>query len=226
MDDILYDDVKALIDGDFGDDRILKQIFRACKNNEVVSKYEKNYVRELTEKYFGKKRELELTPSLEDKTALVPDVVLPDYTAMQYAQTLKVKSSKFSRLKSKKRKIIFGVIIILLAGMVISAVPSTIKNSQTDTALEGLVIETDLTSYNNKDIISIYGTSDVSDTVNLSINNSGGQTIWSEQVYIKNNGKYSTLVIAGGSGWEDSGTYSLNANDGKNTESIVFNFIS
>ena len=45
MTDMLLDDVNSLLDGDFGDDRILKQIARACKNNEVISNYERNYVK-------------------------------------------------------------------------------------------------------------------------------------------------------------------------------------
>ena len=40
MTDSLLDDVTSLLEGDFGDDRILKQIARACKNNEVISNYE------------------------------------------------------------------------------------------------------------------------------------------------------------------------------------------
>ena len=54
-DDLLLNDVNSLLDGDFGDDRILKQIARACKNNEVISNYERNYVQNLVEQYFGKK---------------------------------------------------------------------------------------------------------------------------------------------------------------------------
>ena len=55
MNDMLLDDVTSLLDGDFGDDRILKQISRACKNNEVISNYERNYVQKLAEQYLGKK---------------------------------------------------------------------------------------------------------------------------------------------------------------------------
>ena len=54
MIDSLHDDVKALLDKDFGDDRILKQIFRACENNEIISNYERNYVRKLSEKHLGR----------------------------------------------------------------------------------------------------------------------------------------------------------------------------
>jgi len=57
MSDMLLDDVNSLLDGDFGDDRILKQIARACKNNEVISNYERNYVQKLAEQYLGKKPE-------------------------------------------------------------------------------------------------------------------------------------------------------------------------
>ena len=55
MDESLFDDVNSLLDGDFGDDRILKQIHRACKNNEVISNYERNYVQKLAEQYLCKK---------------------------------------------------------------------------------------------------------------------------------------------------------------------------
>jgi len=55
MTDSLLNDVKALLDKDFGDDRILKQICRACENDEVISNYERNYVRKLAEKTSRKK---------------------------------------------------------------------------------------------------------------------------------------------------------------------------
>ncbi len=54
MTDPLFDDVKALLEKDFGDDRILKQISRACENNEVISNYERNYVKNLAEKHLRK----------------------------------------------------------------------------------------------------------------------------------------------------------------------------
>lgn len=55
MADSLLDDVKALLDKDFGDDRILKQICRACEHNEIISNYERNYVKQLAEKHLGRK---------------------------------------------------------------------------------------------------------------------------------------------------------------------------
>ena len=76
MDESLFDDVNSLLDGDFGDDRILKQIHRACKNNEVISNYERNYVQKLAEQYLGKKPKISSKVS-ENTTPKVPDVVIP-----------------------------------------------------------------------------------------------------------------------------------------------------
>ena len=52
----ILDDVKDLLDGDFGDDRILKDVYRACQNGEVISNYERKYVRDLTKLYLKDKR--------------------------------------------------------------------------------------------------------------------------------------------------------------------------
>ena len=46
----------------------LKQIRRACEHNEVISNYERNYVRKLAEKHLGKKPEFIQTSSISKKT--------------------------------------------------------------------------------------------------------------------------------------------------------------
>jgi hypothetical protein len=51
MSDPILDDVQALLDKEFGDKRILDQILRAAQNNEVISNFERNYVRKLAEKH-------------------------------------------------------------------------------------------------------------------------------------------------------------------------------
>ncbi len=62
MPDPILDDVQALLAKEFGDKRILEQIQRAAQNNEVISNFERNYVRKLAEKHLGKK------PLIEKKT--------------------------------------------------------------------------------------------------------------------------------------------------------------
>ena len=74
-------------------------------------------------------------------------------------------------------------------------------------------------------IISINGIS-TSDIVNLSIKNEKNELVWAEQISVKNNDTYSTLAIAGGNGWENSGTYSLMVDDGSKTKFTKFSFTS
>jgi len=230
----LLDDVKALLEKDFGDDRILKQIRRACENNEVISNFERNYVRKLAEKHLGRKPD---TPAPVEKP-VVPDVVLPETESAQntpYAQktqTIKTEPPRVSSASSKNSKLMIGiggvalVVIIAIAASfsgITNVTPDVVKNP-TDTVTESLVIQTDFTSYNNKDIISINGVSDTGGSVNLSIENQKGELVWAEQLSLKSDGRYSTLAIAGGPGWESSGTYTIKVDNGAETKSSTFSF--
>lgn len=119
-----------------------------------------------------------------------------------------------------------ALIIIIAAAVSFSGVSDVTPkiNTPTNSISLTLSIQTDLSSYNTKDIISISGNSETSGTVNLSIENPNNKLVWSEQVSIKNNGKYSTLAIAGGPGWETSGTYTIKVDNGKETKSSTFSF--
>ena len=236
MDDSLLDDVKALLEKDFGDDRILKQIYRACENNEVISNYERNYVRQLAEKHLGRRKEVEQTPSPSsppvEETPTVPDVEIPEISTPQKTQVVQPPPRKVSSSNSKNSKVMLGiggvalVIIIAVAASYggISDVSPKIESPTTPATSLTLSIQTDLSSYDAKDIISISGNSETSGTVNLSIENQKDELVWAEQVTLKNNGKYSTLAIAGGPGWESSGTYTIKVDNGKETKSSTFSF--
>ncbi len=112
------------------------------------------------------------------------------------------------------------VIIIAVAASFNGISNVTPTNSISDT----LSIQTDLLSYNKKDIISISGISDTSGAVNLSIENINNELVWTEQISVKSDGRYSTLAIAGGPGWESSGTYTINVDNGIETKSSTFSF--
>ena len=88
------------------------------------------------------------------------------------------------------------------------------------------MINTDSKSYKKADIISISGSlkSSSANTVELSIENTAGNKIWNEFVGVKNSGKFSTLVIAGGGGWESDGAYTLKAQQGNTQNELEFNF--
>jgi hypothetical protein len=231
MNDSLLDDVKALLDKDFGDDRILKQICRACENNEVISNYERNYVRKLAEKHLGRRPEVVQTQTSVEEKPVISDVVIPETPSVQKTQIFQPEPPRISSSNSKNSKIMLGiggialVIIIAVAASFsgISDVNPTKVQIPTNIS-DGLSIQTDLSSYDKKDIISISGTSDTSGTVNLSIENKNNELVWAEQVSLKSDGRYSTLAIAGGSGWESSGTYTINVDNGIETKSSTFSF--
>lgn len=73
----MLDDIKALLDGDFGDDRILKEIYQACRNREVISNYERRYVRDLVERYLKKDAMQGAAPVGDGPAEASPDVLLP-----------------------------------------------------------------------------------------------------------------------------------------------------
>ena len=225
MSDMLLDDVNSLLDGDFGDDRILKQIARACKNNEVISNYERNYVQKLAEQYLGKKPLTTKKP--ETITPEIPKIEIPKPEPLVTTQL----SQPTNNLKSKNSKLFLGfggiavVIIIAAAFLLSNNIDSSQPNIVSEIKIE-LSVQTDLSSYSKSDLISINGVSQNSNIVNLSILNQNNDLVWAEQVSVKSDGGYSTLAIADGEGWENSGTYNIKVEDGTEIKSIKFTFTS
>jgi hypothetical protein len=216
MTDSLLDDVTSLLEGDFGDDRILKQIARACKNNEAISNYERNYVQKLAEQYLGKKAE-------------IPSSIEPEIESSIQNQTLQSQVSRSPGLKNPKLILGFGgvaLVIIIVAAIAFSSNSDFFTSDPKSEIQLTLTIQTDLSSYSHKDIISISGTCNNSEIVNLSIKNEKNNLVWAEQLSIKNNGMYSTLAIAAGSGWENSGTYTVTVDSGSEIKLIKFSFTS
>ena len=225
MSDMLLDDVNSLLDGDFGDDRILKQIARACKNNEVISNYERNYVQKLAEQYLGKKPLTTKKP--ETITPEIPKIEIPKPEPIVTTQL----SQPTNNSKSKNSKLFLGfggiavVIIIAAAFLLSNNIDSSQSNIVSEIKIE-LSVQTDLSSYAKSDLISINGVSQNSNIVNLSILNQNNELVWAEQVSVKSDGGYSTLAIADGEGWENSGTYNIKVEDGTEIKSIKFTFTS
>ena len=225
MTDSLLDDVNALLDKDIGDDKILKQIWRACENNEVISNYERNYVRKLAEKHLGRRPKVVQTKILVDKKPTDPDVIIPETPSVQKIQTFQPPARIISsNLKNSKLMLGIGGVALVIIIAVVASFNGLSDVTPTNSIPDTLSIQTDLSSYDKKDIISISGMSDTSGIVNLSIENKNNELVWAEQVSLKNDGRYSTLAIAGGPGWESSGTYTINIDNGVETRSISFSF--
>jgi hypothetical protein len=233
MPDPILDDVQALLDKEFGDKRILEQILRAAQNDEVISNFERNYVRKLAEKHLGK------TPPIEKKIPeepkqIIPDVVTPSPTEPPTLQIL-TKPLKITTSNSKNTKIILGIglatiIIIIIAAASLSGVsdnfPGKIEPNQTQNISKSFSIQTDLLSYEEGDIISISGNSNISlgNQVYLTIENPNDDLVWSEQVNVKSDGQFTTLTFAGGSGWGKSGTFTIKAESDSEQITNTFSF--
>jgi hypothetical protein len=118
-----------------------------------------------------------------------------------------------------------ALVIIIAAAVSLNGLPTgTTINTPSNNTPISLSIQTDLESYNKKDLISISGMSTSTGTVNLSIKNQNNELVWAEQISLKSDGQFSTLAIAGGSGWEKSGTYTITVDDGKEIKSDTFSF--
>lgn len=229
MTDPLFDDVQTLLDKEKGDERILKQILRACENNEVISNYERNYVKNLAEKYLGRLPENTDDQSTEEKQT-ISDVIIP--TPLQ--QNIEIPTSMAPQIiqkKPKNPKMLIGAGVAVLAIIIVIGISqSGISIMESDSIIDSdsssasLSIQTDLSSYQKGDIISISGKSNTSETINISIENQNGQLVWSEQVSVKKDGRFSTLAIAGGPGWDKSGTYTIKVENNMETKSKTFSF--
>ena len=88
-----------------------------------------------------------------------------------------------------------------------------------------LLITVDQSKYQRADIISISGDAiSYNKSITLSIENADGVKIWNENINPKNNGEFSTLVIAGGGGWENAGAYTLKATQNDLAKEVKFQF--
>ena len=224
MPDDILDNIKELLKKEIGDKKVLEQIKRAAENNEVISNYERNYVAKLIED-LRKPPEPEIEIITEKPAEISPPQEQVATVAPQM-QTSTIVTQK-PRDKTNTKVIIGGA--ALAVGIIVAVVLGT---TGTDVTPGGSIISSsglldlDQSSYNKGDIISISGKSKTSlgNTISLSIENTNGELIWAEDTKIKDSGEYSTLAIAGGPGWENSGTYTLKMEHGSEDEQITFNF--
>ena len=159
---------------------------------------------------------------------------MPQIQPSVQAQKFEPTPNNFSKPRPKNLKLFLGFGGIILITVVAAALLFSTMNSTSDPITSNPVteikvpfsVQTDLSEYGPKDLISINGISENSNVVNLSIKNQDDKLVWAEQVSVKNSGIYSTLAIAGGVGWENSGTYTLEADNGSEIKSTNFSFNS
>ena len=217
-------DLDRLIKLRYGDGKRLRNIRDTIRHDNFITTEDKKYVESLISTH--------LKSTITDELQSIPK---PSVESKQKLTTeaLGTKTSPSSIINTKKIAIPAGIAIAVIAVIAVIGISSSgINNVEEQTALvesvstSALSIQMDDSSYQIAEIISISGNikNTTDGTVELSIINSNGYKIWNEFVNIKNNGKFSTLSIAGGNGWENNGEYILKAQYEDLENKIEFTF--
>ena len=218
-------DLDDLIRYHHGDVKKLREIRDTVRHDNFITTDNKNYVESLITMYL-KNQPLDKSLSRQQSVTKIKLQSKPTTSSSDSKSNVAVSFSP-----NKKLGVLAGVVaaiaIIVIVGF--SATNQTdIIDSTLSSISEPLLVNVDQTTYQRADIISISGNSKSASTqsVELSIENTNGVKIWNENINLKNDGKFSTLVIAGGGGWENDGTYTLKAEQGDLANKIEFKFFS
>jgi hypothetical protein len=220
-------DIDDLIRLDRGDTKRLRNIRDVVKHDNFITSVDKKYVESLISAYLRNQSLDGSEVNIKSRTV----VELKDNVKPTGRETTS-SSSLFSGSNNKKLGILAGVAAAIAIVVVVGFSASTDQidiTTVTDiipSSTPQIIINVDGSSYKTADIISISGSIKSADgkSVELSIENTSGDKIWREYIDIKNNGQFSTLIIAAGFGWDDSGTYVLKAQHNELENKIKFSF--
>jgi len=220
-------DLNDLIRLDYGDTKRLRNIRDVIKHDNFITVVDKKYVESLISTYLKNQSFDESEVSIKPETIAEPK----DNVKQPEQKTISVSSSLFAGSNNKKLGILAGISAAIALVVVVGFFASTDQTQIIPTNIipdssQQIIVNIDESSYKNADIIFVSGSIKSTDgkSVELSIENTSGDKIWKEYVTIKNDGQFSTLVIAGGFGWYDSGTYVLNAQHNELEKKIKFSF--
>jgi len=216
-------DLDDLIRHHHGDVKKLREIRDTIRHDNFITTEDKNYVESLITMHL---KNQPLDKSLSRKQ---PDTKIK----LQPKPTLSSPNLKnnftFNFSSNKKLGILGGVAaaIAIIVIMGFTAINTPIDSIVSSTASNPLLVDIDQTTYQRADIISISGdTNSYTKSVELSIENTNGVKIWKEIINPKNDGQFSTLIIAGGGGWENNGVYTLKAVQDDLASEIEFKIIA
>ena len=216
-------DLDDLIRHRHGDVKKLREIRDTVRHDNFITTEDKNYIESLITMHL---KNQPLDKSLSRKQ---PDTKIK----LQPKPTLSSPDLKnnftFNFSSNKKLGILGGVAaaiaIIVIVGF--TAIDTPIDSIVSSTTDNPLLVNIDQTTYQRADIISISGdTNSYTKSVELSIENTNGVKIWKEIINPKNDGQFSTLIIAGGGGWENNGVYTLKAVQDDLASEIEFRIVA
>jgi len=216
-------DLDDLIRHHHGDVKKLREIRDTVRHDNFITTEDKNYVESLITMHL-KNQPLDKSlsrkqPDTKIKLQPKPTLSSPD-----------LKNSFAFNFSSNKKLGILGGVAAAIAIIVIvgfTAINTPIDSTVSSTASNPLLVNIDQTTYQRADIISISGdTNSYTKSVELSIENTNGVKIWKEIINPKNDGQFSTLIIAGGGGWENNGVYTLKAVQNDLASEIEFRIVA
>ena len=213
-------DLDNLIKNHHGDVKKLREIRDTIRHDNFITTEDKNYVETLIDEHL-KNQPLEKQSSRKQPNARIK------LQTKSKASDSDLQSKLTFNFSSNKRTGIFVGAAAAVAIIVIVGFTTTNQDITMSSSNNPLLITLDQTQYKRADIISISGdsTSD-SESIMLSIENVNGVKIWKENIQPKNGGGFSTLIIAGGGGWENDGAYTLKAVQNNLVEEIKFRIVA
>ena len=251
MGTFITDDVEVLLKLKKGDSERLNRIKNLCDNKKLISISDRKYLERLASQYLDK-HVVTSSNNIQSKNLEEPQIhaeyepqevekfedvnnEFKETANISYSPTSKKTSSKSFRLGSKK--IIFSFASIILAIVVIAIVSynidftSFVENTSQPISSSNLIppyirLVTDEKSYQKADIISVSGETNpvIQGKIRVTVENTQGEVIWVENVQVKDNGEFSTLLIGGGQGWEKNGQYALIAKHDTLETKTLFDF--
>ena len=214
-------DLDDLIRHHHGDVKKLREIRDTIRHDNFITTEDKNYVESLITVHL---KNQPLDKSLPRKQ---PDTKIKLRSKPTASSSDSPSNFTFNFSSSKNIGILGGggaaavIAIIVLVGF--PAINTPFDSVTSSTANNPLLVNIDQTTYQRADIISISGdTNSYTESVELSIENTNGVKIWKEIINPKNDGQFSTLIIAGGGGWENNGVYTLKAVQDDSASEIEF----
>ena len=219
-------DLDDLIRYRHGDVKKLREIRDTVRHDNFITTDNKNYVESLITMYL-KNQPIDKSLSSQRSVTKIKLQSKPTTSSSDSKSNVAVSFSP-----NKKLGVLAGVAaaiaIIVIVGFTAINQTGTTDSAVSVTITEPLLVNVDQATYQRADIISISGNSKSASTqsVELSIENTNGVKIWNENINLKNDGKFSTLVIAGGGGWENDGVYILKATHSDLASEIKFKFFT
>ena len=214
-------DLDDLIRHNHGDIKKLREIRDTVRHDNFITTDDKKYVQALIGEYLNQSLE---RPSSSRQS----DTRIKLQTKHKTVDSDSQSNTTFNFSSNKRMGILAGaaaaIAIIVIVGF------TTISQDDTNSIISStssnpLLITVDQSKYQRADIISISGDAiSYNKSITLSIENADGVKIWNENINPKNNGEFSTLVIAGGGGWENAGAYTLKATQNDLAKEVKFQF--